>query len=1092
MAQCIYPPYVRGTNPYHFKHALWRPWEDAESKKEAQYNQTQQWKCDQIEANKKKTKAGGGGGPKPNFTPPGGSGSVYEPPENGGDVGGAPDGGDNCGGWAGSGFCPPDMKPNPGVANSCIKCDPGEPQEPIDDSPQYEPGSKDDCCDRTASGLSAISAALAEINKTLNDKLGDGVKCNDKCIDDVIDKLRKRFEKGTKSCDECRTMLRNGLGGTLEYAVACAGACLDKAKVECSMGDPDSWGLPCEGCGEPCCICKDGTCSPTPCKEDDKPKKFIAWCNPSTGSIAVTREGASPPGQGFFRVGMSESEEAAATLAAENCEQQGTGVKPLPGGEIPSPVAGPPTFCDFDAFINYMGAENVARHQSAVNAGAGIAQATNAILKFGFEGINPGVIGEVVQGAFRATTGAPGYFMQHLMPTAIAALGCDNDVFKSSLQMLAGIESIAKLAGTDVTPWTDQIRYIANANCRMQFMTPDQAMAAYLSDAIDYKKLDGHWAIANICPEALNSTLEASRAKPVPLQLAMMRRRKMIDAGGYASGMRRLGYVDSQTPEQLFQLTEQVPTMSDLIRLMVRDAGDESIATWPESDRIFTQKFGGKLKEWADFQGLTPDMMKYVFRAHWSIPAPGQLFRFYQRLRDNPRFGGRDKLLADVKNALIQQDILPFWHDHFLAVSYLPIGRIDIRRAFNIGSMTDDELVPAYAQLGYSDADCERLAKFSRRLRADSAVNHRAVKLWQKFAISRAEARTRMVDGGLPSDIVDAALSDAEISFATSPPAAAFVRGAINRQQFTDRLETAGVTQQTAGKIADQLALKIIDHPAAKGYAIGAIDADQATSAMLEFGMSNQVVDNIIANITQAVDYAFLAACQKGIKRRYLMGEFNADEASSELVNRGTSMARANKLVDNWNCERSAVGKSIPTNRLCNWLADGTISSLEFSDRLETIGHTAIDAARIRDDCLASISVKRQKQADKEAREHVALERREEAALKRQSAAIQRISSQQYAATQKAARTQASRQKQYLSAAVKVSKKCDCDLYDSQVNVKSQADRVRREYGLTIDESLQLVIKAAEAWEGGEIATYHEAVTTLALGLSEPEPIPVG
>src|SRR4030095_10770556 len=112
-----------------------------------------------------------------------------------------------------------------------------------------------------------------------------------------------------------------------------------------------------------------------------------------------------------------------------------------------------------------------------------------------------------------------------------------------------------------------------------------------------------------------------------------------------------------------------------------------------------------KLKDWAEFQGLTPDMMKYVFRAHWTIPSPGQLFTFYQRLRDNPKFGGRDKLLEQVKNALIQQDILPFWHDHFLAVSFHPLGRVDIRRAFNNGTLKDDELVPAYRQLGYSDAD---------------------------------------------------------------------------------------------------------------------------------------------------------------------------------------------------------------------------------------------------------------------------------------------------------------------------------------------------------------------------------------------------
>jgi hypothetical protein len=87
----------------------------------------------------------------------------------------------------------------------------------------------------------------------------------------------------------------------------------------------------------------------------------------------------------------------------------------------------------------------------------------------------------------------------------------------------------------------------------------------------------------------------------------------------------------------------------------------------------------------------------------------------------------------------------------------------------------------------------------------------------------------------------------------------------------------------------------------------------------------------------------------------------------------------------------------------------------------------------------------------------------------------------------KAANTRRNRQKQELSAASKVSKKCDCDLYDSQQTVNAQVARVQREYGLTIDEGLQLAIKAAEAWEGGDVASYADTVTTLALGLGEVE-----
>jgi hypothetical protein len=943
-----------------------------------------------------------------------------------------------------------------------------------------------DCCDKTASGLESIGAALAEINKTLNDKLGKAKNAVELTFDEIIAKLREKFETGVKSCDECTTMLQNGMGGTIEYAIQCAGACVDKAKCECSMGDESCWDKPCESCGEACCVCNQGICEPTDCKETPPKHKFIAWCSPLTGSIAVTEDSAGPPGAGFFQVAIAETEQAAAIEGAKNCSKQDQQQQNTFDDKSRKPIQVPDALCNFDEFISGKGAERITSNKSAANAASGVAEASNAVLKFGFEGVNSNALLQVVEGAIRSMTGAVGVWSKELLPTAIAAIGCSDSVFTQGITLLSSIDSIAKMAQCDLSPWTDQIKYVVNARCRQQFMNPDQALAAYLANSIDYRKLDGHWAIANICNESLNSTIEASKAKPVPIQLAIMRRRKLIDSGGYQAGMRRLGYLESGTAEQLFQLTEQVPPMSDIIRFMVRDADDSNLVAKFGLDAKFDEKYQSGLKEWAEFQGIPEKIARYNWRAHWGIPSPGQLFVFYQRLRDNPQFGGRDKVLQDVKDALIQQDILPFWHDHYLATSFHPMGRIDIRRAFNIGAMVEDELEPAYRQLGYSDETASKLAKFSVRLRNDAAAGHRAIKLWHKFAIDRAAAQQRMVDSGLPSEVVEQALSDSEILFASSPPAAAFVRGDLNRQQFTDRLETVGVSAHTASDIADQLALKVTHHSAIKGLAAGAIEESEAKQAMLDFGMSEQVVDNIVAAINSEIDYAFLAACQKGIKRRYLSGEFDAQEATTELVNRGTSMARANKLVDNWSCERVSTGKSVPTNRLCDWLGRGVISSIEFAERLVKLGHTEIDAARIRDDCLASISLKRQNQAAKEAKQQTALEQREQAAMRRAASAARRAQNQYLSATNKAAHTRAMRQKQFLSAAVKISKKCDCDLYDSEVNAKAQASRVQREYGLTIDESLQLIIKSAEAWQGGDIATYQDTVTTLALGLSEP------
>lgn len=1009
---------------------------------------------------------------KSNNPPPGQGGDTTAPGDS--PVGGAP--------------CPPGWHPAESAGDSTANTPDstaGGGVPCVKDEEQPPSPSKGECCANIDRAGETIAAALKEINATLLDKLGSGKKSVDDSFDELLDKLREKFEKGEKSCDECKQMLRNGMGGTIEYAIQCAGACIDKAACECSLGNPECWGEPCEGCGEPCCKCKEGICEPTDCPPEEQPKKYIGWCSPQTGSVIVTSEGAGPPAPGMYQVSLAASEQAAMQQGIANCGTQQYPGLPSTGLEPRKPINVPDALCNFNEFISGRGAERINSTNASANMAAGIAEMSNRILNIGIENINLGTPVGIADGVLRAFTGAPGMWFESLAPTAIAAIGCRDQTVQNGMNLLASIATISKQCGFDFGKYTKQFEYVINARCRQEFMNPDQALAAYLANAIDYRKLDGHWAIGNICNESLNSVLDASKAKPIPLQLAMMRRRKLIDASGYRDGMRRLGYLEPAVTEQLFQLTEQVPTLADITRLMVRDADDESITHWAESDRIFRQKYGGNLKKWAEFQGIPEEFAKLYFRAHWTIPAPGQLFTFYQRLRDNPKFGGRAKLLADIKAALVQQDILPFWQEHFLEVSFRPLSRVDIRRMFNIGELTEEEVNAAYRQLGSSDENATKLTKFAVRLRDDAAAGHRAIKLWLKFGIDRSEAKRRMVANGLPESVVDTALSDAQMAFASSLPAAAFVRGDLTRGQFTDRLETVGVETGAAGKLADLLALKITHHPALKGVALGVLEPTDAKARMINSGMAEQVVDNLLSEITETVDYEFAAACQKGIKRRYLMGEFDQQDAVAKLLATGLTNARANRLAESWNCEKSAVGKAVPTAKLCNWLGDGVISSLEFATRLEKLGHTAIDAARIRDDCLANISVKRQKIAEKEAKDQVALERREQAAIRRQESYAYQQALKQSRLQQSATTARDNREKQLLSAIAKAGKKCDCGLYDITQVVKQNHQRLQNEFGLTVDQSLQTLIKAAEAWAGGELSTYSDTVTTLALGLTE-------
>lgn len=955
----------------------------------------------------------------------------------------------------------------------------------------YEPGEAGRCQDRLCSCLGGplqyIGAMLYQIARILEARLKSPCDSIDGCIDKILDKLKQRLEGPARSCEECKAMAAGGLAGTLEYAVQCAGACLEETAAVCSLGSPETWGKPCDTCGEPCCVCVAGVCTPTPCGEEEPPEEefrpYIAWCDPLTGLVAVSGPKVDPPGGHYTRVGFSETEEAAVALAQANCQRA---AELIPSPSSVQPINAHAPLCNFASFQDGSALASLSINALNSSFAAGAVQANQAITKFGFDGITVGSVLDIAKGTARALWGGPTKIVEEVVPILAGSLGCSNSAWAEGIMLLANIGTVERATGGVFTDFTAQIKYAMNVACRMKWLTPDQALAAYLGDAIDYSKLDTQWAMGGLCNDALNWTLKAARAKPVPLQLAFMRRRRLIDVTGYNVGMRELGYLDNTVKDQLFKLTEQVPPMSDIIRFMVRDAGDESPAGPVHRfnlDALFDVKYGQLLRDWGEFQGIPEDVARYNWRAHWTIPAPSQLFTFYHRLRHNAAFGN---VLEDVKQAMIQQDILPFWHQHFLETSFRPLGRVDIRRAFNIGALQQDEIFEAYVQLGYSDAVSNKLTAFSIRLRDDSAVGHKAIKLWLKFALTRSEASARMVSGGLPGDVVSRALDDASFQFASTPLAAAFVRGELNRDEFTNRLQNVGVDQNIADKVADSLGFKISKSPALDDFVVGTIDESAAVTEMVAQGIPQQIADNLLRQASRHLDRTFLIACQRGIKRKYLMGELTADESRNELLTRGTSQQRANQLVEWWGCEKSSAGKAVATNKLCEWLERGAIDAGDFLQRLRRIGYEEIDAARILEDCLSGINARQAARARKAAMDEAARIKAEQAALTRANALIARALAQQTRAVEAANRLRAARNKQLYSASGKVQNKCNCDLDQAVQTVKNNHSRIQREYGFSVDESLQLLILAAEAWDGGELDTYAESVNALAAGATKP------
>lgn len=280
--------------------------------------------------------------------------------------------------------------------------------------------------------------------------------------------------------------------------------------------------------------------------------------------------------------------------------------------------------------------------------------------------------------------------------------------------------------------------------CPHKIPSTADAQAAYLANAINDELLDAWTAANDDCTVPARTVLEARRSKLQVGDIVSLYRRGFLSQGDFEERIRELGYINTEDPIDIYNLSQQIPPVSELIRMMVRDVADQNLVNQFGMDTDFTNKWTGQLQEWGYAQGITDEYAQYEWRAHWSIPSPTQLYEMYHRFR-NLQPG--DPLYTDeqtVRTALEQQDILPYWIDRLLGVSLRLKPRSDLIQMTHFGVLNDQQLNDSFSQLGYSDADRDLYVTYLKRQHKLQARTHPYTRLYLRGEISQSELRTRL------------------------------------------------------------------------------------------------------------------------------------------------------------------------------------------------------------------------------------------------------------------------------------------------------------------------------------------------------------
>ena len=405
--------------------------------------------------------------------------------------------------------------------------------------------------------------------------------------------------------------------------------------------------------------------------------------------------------------------------------------------------------------------------------------------------------------------------------------------------------ALEKWTGIGLPKAHEAFDYTIDMVCPTQIPSVAETDHMFLTDQIS-KDVWECWVRANnTISKHHEKVVRAQRAQLSSLDVLKLWLRNDIDRDQAKAKLRGMGWIDNSEVDLLFKLAWETPTPSDLIPFVVRDVFDPQVVREFGLMDSYERKVGGDARKLFRAAGLNEDIVKLHWAAHWRFPSNTQLYTMYHRLRNRKggtgvfrqvdEQGRRLKTPVEIQysevavteteilHALAVNDVLPFWASRLLAISRPPLTRVDVRRAYDINSITLEEVEEAFRDLGYSEANVQRLTKFTDDLKKRGDLRRFArltpatvTRLYRDRTLSRDEA-SRLLSAVLfsPSQIASALeQSDLQAGAIARKKCLAAVRkrfmlGDIEQRQLFDRLRDIGLDNTQANVTAKEWACEI-------------------------------------------------------------------------------------------------------------------------------------------------------------------------------------------------------------------------------------------------------------------------------------------
>ena len=311
-----------------------------------------------------------------------------------------------------------------------------------------------------------------------------------------------------------------------------------------------------------------------------------------------------------------------------------------------------------------------------------------------------------------------------------------------------------------------------------------------------------------------------------------------------------LGY--NKTHEDLLtDLYQYYPNAPDFVRFGVREVFKPDIVAKYGYDSDFPEEIKPHMAK----AGLTEDVMRWFWRAHWELPS------FYN-IRE-ARWRG---VISDteVDEWLMVNDYAPYWRNKIKAIIFNPYTRVDIRRMYNSGVVDRDEVKRTYQDLGYDETHAENLTRFTI-IDSDKTkdVLSTYTKAYQRGLITEAELKAQMEAMEYSAKEIELRLSMLEAVEVVDRPKKKlsltntkklFLKGLIDASTLEDMLielnyDDDAVKYMKVLILSDSTPHKTWTAEIKKGYEKGYLTRDETVSKLTALGYSMEAIELSIALI---------------------------------------------------------------------------------------------------------------------------------------------------------------------------------------------------------------------------------------------------